>query len=106
MGYIENAEIEVVSDTNVLISFENQNDSILFNNNLELIEIKYNSIFKTNYKFVALSKFEWEKEKNKFINNKNKKYNYIVENEIISEQKKEIENIAEDIFGSDIIEIR
>ena len=104
LGYIENAGVVVVSKTNVIFSFNNESESIIFNNNVSLIEDKFNEINSVNYKFIALSLDEWNVEKNKFINNKSKNYEYINEQEI--EDDFETKNLAEDIFGNDIIEVR
>ena len=104
LGYIENAEIVVVSATNVLFSFKNDNEAIIFNKNLNIIEKKFNEYNSVDLRFFALSTIEWNNEKEKFINNKNKKYTYIDENAI--EDEFESKNIALDVFGEDIIEIR
>lgn len=106
IGYVENAKIEVVSEKNVIFSFNSLNDSIIFNENLNSIESKFNDLNKTEFKFVALSDEEWKKIRQDYINNKNKIYQYIDE---LKENTKEIiktKDIAEDIFGDKIIEIR
>lgn len=107
LGYFVNLSIEVVSSTNVIFSFPNINDAILFNNNVNIIEEYFNNVNNNVYKFIALSNDEWQLEKNKFISEKNKKYEYIDES-ILTVDEKEIKNknVAEDIFGNDIIEIR
>ena len=106
LGLIENAKIEVVSNTNVIFSFLNSNDSILFNNNLLNIEKKYNDVNNSDYKFFAISDADWNLEKQNFIKNKNKKYEYIDENVKMSNiNESELENLAQDLFGEDIIEI-
>lgn len=104
LGYIENANVMVVSKTNTLFAFEKESEAIIFNNNINIIEDKYNELNSTNYKFIALSKEEWNVEKTKFINNKDKKYEYI--EEVEDEESFEAKDLAEDIFGNDIIEIR
>jgi len=104
LGYIETAEICVVSKTNVLFSFKGESDAIIFNKNVFLIELKFNEINNSNYKFIALSNDEWNVEKNKFINNKNKIYKYINEKNI--EEEVDSKDLALDIFGNEIIEIR
>ena len=104
LGYIENANVMVVSKTNTLFAFEKESEAIIFNNNINIIEDKYNELNSTNYKFIALSNEEWNVEKTKFINNKDKKYEYI--EELKKEESFEAKDLAEDIFGNDIIEIR
>lgn len=103
LGYLENANVMVVSKTNALFVFEKESEAIIFNNNINIIEDKYNELNSTNYKFIAISNDEWNVEKTKFINNKDKKYEYIEEKE---EESFEAKDLAEDIFGNDIIEIR
>ena len=106
LGYVENGNVEVVSKTNVIFSFKSISDAIIFNKNLLSIESKYNDYNKKEYKFIGLSLDEWNVEKQEFINNKNKKYEYINEDmqEIIENIK--TKDIAENIFGEDIIEIK
>ena len=104
LGYIESASICVVSKTNVLFSFKNDIETIIFNKNITVIENQYNDTYKSDYKFIGLSNEEWNIEKNKFINNKNKDYKYISEE--IFEENIESKDLASDIFGDDIIEIR
>lgn len=107
LGYIENINIEVVSQTNVLFSFRTDAEAILFNENLILVENTFNEKNKTNYKFLALSESEWIIEKQKFIENKEKKYVYLEENiEESNNDNVKTFDLAEDIFGEDIIEIR
>lgn len=106
LGLIENAKIEVVSKTNVIFSFLNSNDSIIFNSNLIGIEKKYNDLNDSDYKFFAISDADWNLEKQNFIKNKDKKYEYIDENVKMSNiNESELENLAQDLFGEDIIEI-
>lgn len=106
LGYIETANVEVVSSTNVIFSFKSDNEAILFNNNIETIEVKYNEANNSNYKFIALPINEWNVEKQKFIDNKNKVYKYLDENDIINnESDSKAKNIADDLFGDNIVEI-
>ena len=105
LGYVETANVEVVSSTNVIFSFNSDNEAILFNNNIEIIEVKYNEANNSNYKFIALSINEWNVEKQKFINNKNKVYKYLDENDIINnESDSKVKDIADDLFGYNIVE--
>lgn len=107
LGYIENSNIEVVSPTNVLFSLKSESEAIIFNENLMSIENSFNEHNKTDYKFYALSKDEWIIEKQKFISNKNKVYEYIEEkndDKIVDSVK--TFDLAEDIFGNDVIEVK
>lgn len=106
LGYIETANVEVVSSKNVIFSFKSDNEAILFNNNIETIEVKYNESNNSNYKFIALSINEWKVEKQKFIDNKNKVYKYLDEDDIINDESdSKAKNIADDLFGDNIVEI-
>ena len=106
LGYVEEAVVEVVSKTNVIFSFKNQNEAILFNKNLETVENRYNQLFNSDYKFIALSIDEWDAEKKKFINSKNKHYEYLNENDIINnELNSKAKSIADDVFGENLIEM-
>ena len=98
--------VEVVSKTNVLFSFKSKSDALIFNNNLLSIESKYNNEYNSDYKFIALSLDEWSVEKAKFINNIEKKYEYIQEISIEKEECIRSKELATDIFGEDIIEIK
>ena len=106
LGYVENGNVEVVSTSNVIFSFKSMSDSIIFNKNLLSIENKYNETYNKNYKFIGLSQDEWNVEKQLFINNKNKKYEYIDEDKQEIKEDIKTKDIAEDIFGEDIIEIK
>ena len=107
LGFFDSLNIEVVSSTNTIFSFPNINDAIVFNNNIREIEECFNNINHLNYRFIALSNEEWLREKDNFINNKDKKYVYIDET-LIEKEENVVKNIdiAEDIFGNDLIEIR
>lgn len=106
LGYVNNMNIEVVSDEYVLFSTNNVSDSVIFNNNLENIENEFKKFIKEEYKYISLSADEWLKEKENFIKNKDKKRNLIDESTIKSEKDdNSLEDIAKDIFG-DIIEVK
>ena len=106
LGMIENVNIEVVSSTNVIFSLDKDNESVIFNDNISTIENSYNSQYNSNYKFISLSKKEWNEEKNKFIKNKNKHYEYIDELNLDTSNDSSAQDLAEDLFGNKIIEIR
>ena len=106
LGIIENVNVEVVSPTNVIFSLIKESESLIFNENIINIEDKYNEEYNNNYKFISLSKKEWDEEKKKFINNKEKKYQYIDESKNENKNESIAKNIAEDLFGENIIEVR
>lgn len=106
LGYVSSMNIQVVSDEYVLFSTDLSSDSVVFNSNLELIELEFKKILRKEYKFISLSEEEWLIEKENFIKNKDKLREYIDEKNIISKNKEisSIESDAQDIFG-DIIEV-
>ncbi len=104
LGFIENAKIEVVSITNIIFSFDSENEAILFNKNLNIIEDCYNDFNNSKLKFIGLSQEEWNKLKEDFIKNKDKYSSYI--NEDIDYDKIESVDLATQLFGKDILEIR
>lgn len=106
VGFVDNVTIEVVSDLYVLFSTKISSDSIIFNNNLNLIEEEFYKNMGNSYKFIALDSNEWKVEKEKFIKNKNQERNIIDESILKGDDTEDVEaiNSAQNIFG-DIIEI-
>ena len=59
-----------------------------------------------NYKFIALSKEEWQIAKNEYIHNKNNNIHYEYKDEIALEEKEEnIDSIVNDVFNNIKIEM-
>lgn len=104
LSLIEDLQVEVVSPTNVIFSSKSLSTSLLFNNNLELIEKEYQKHKNSTEVFICLDENRWLKEKSEFIKNKNKKYEYIEEIKTETEQT-EVYNAAKDIFADEIIEV-
>lgn len=104
LSLIEDLQVEVVSPTNVIFSSKSLSTSLLFNNNLELIEKEYQKHTNSSEVFICLDENRWLKEKSEFIKNKNKKYEYIEEIKTETEQT-EVYNAAKDIFADEIIEV-
>ncbi len=104
LSLIEDLQVEVVSPTNVIFSSKSLSTSLLFNNNLELIEKEYQKHTNSTEVFICLDENRWLKEKSEFIKNKNKKYEYIEEIKTETEQT-EVYNAAKDIFADEIIEV-
>lgn len=100
---------EVIGETNLLFTFVNNFEVVLFDRNIELVEKLLKNIFDKKYVIVAITTDEWEIEKTNFINNKNNniKYEYIEEKKKKKQTKKTtvLENTAEDIFGDDLITV-
>lgn len=107
LGFIENATIEVVSSKNVIFSFKDTSDAIIFNENVNSIEKYYNEKNNSVYKFIAISLNEWDTIRQEFIRNKDKVYSYIDENDVkyMSDEKDETFELAESLFGNDILEV-
>ncbi len=107
LGFIENATIEVVSSKNVIFSFKDTSDAIIFNENVNSIEKYYNEKNNSVYKFIAISLNEWDTIRQEFIRNKDKVYSYIDENDVkyMSDEKDETFELAESLFGTDILEV-
>ena len=106
LGFVENASIEVVSTSNVIFSLKSESEALIFNNNIELIEKSYNENNDSSYKFIGLSINEWNDEKKKFILDKSKKYEYIDEKNLNKDSEPVVQNLAEDLFGENLLEIR
>ena len=95
------------SNEYIILSSTLSDTANLVNSRLKDIEINYNNIFETNYKFIALSELEWDDEKKIYINNiKNHvAYEFIEEPSEETKKNSELEKIANDIFSEDKIEI-
>ena len=103
LSLIEDVNVEVVSPTNVIFSHKSSSTALLFNQSLNNLEQEFNNSEKYKIKFICLTSEEWEKEKQEFISNKNKKYEYIEEPN--TEKESELLTTAMDIFDENIIEI-
>ncbi|MDD2238686.1 MAG: DNA polymerase III subunit gamma/tau [Bacilli bacterium] len=105
LSLLKNTKVEVVSPTNVLISTNTYNNSVLFNLICDEISEKCKKIIGDNIKIICLDEEQWKKEKSKYIKNKKiKEYSYI-EEPVLKNNTKTI-NIATDIFGEELIEIK
>ena len=100
---------EVIGETNILFTFVNNFEVVLFDRNIEDIEKFLKTLFEKKYSVVAITNEEWNIEKKKYIQNinNNYKYEYIEEKKSKKQTKKTtvLENTAEDIFGDDIITV-
>lgn len=79
----------------------------LINNQLSKIEKLILQEENVNYKFIALSKEEWQFAKNEYIHNKNNNINYEYKDEIVLEEKQEenIDSIVNDVFNNIKVEM-
>lgn len=100
---------EVIGETNILFTFVNNFEVVLFDRNIEYIEKFLKTLFEKKYSVVAITNEEWNIERKKYIQNinNNYKYEYIEEKKSKKQTKKTtvLENTAEDIFGDDIITV-
>ena len=100
---------EVISDKNILFTFKNNFEVILFEKNIEDIQKFLKIIYDKKYLLVAVTEEEWLKIKEEYIKNiKNGiKYNYIEEKKDLKKykSKSKLETTVEDIFGEEVIKI-
>ena len=104
LSFIEDANIEVVSETNVLFSQKSSSTAILFNENVKQLESEFKIDSGIDKKFICISDKEWNKEKEKFISNKSKTYEYISEE--LEDPDEDIVKSAKGLFDDSIIEIK
>ena len=98
---------QIVTETNVLFTFKNNFDIVLFDNKIEEIQDLLRKIFEKKYSVVAVNNEEYLnilKEYKKNIDS-GKIYKYIEEPHIETKDNKntKIENTAETLFGKDCI---
>ena len=98
---------QIVTETNVLFTFKNNFDIVLFENKMEEIQDLLRKIFGKKYSVIAVNNEEYTailKEYKKNIDS-GKKYEYIEEKEeeIKHKSNTKIENTAETLFGKDCI---
>lgn len=98
---------QIVTETNVLFTFKNNFDIVLFDNKIEEIQDLLRKIFEKKYSVVAVNNEEYSsilKEYKKNIDS-GKIYKYIEEPHIETKDNKntKIENTAETLFGKDCI---
>ncbi|MCM1053065.1 MAG: DNA polymerase III subunit gamma/tau [Ruminococcus sp.] len=111
LNILLDSEIVAASDKIGIIVSNLEGTVNLINSKLTTISSEYLRVFSENYKFIALSSSNWNKEKTTYINNlKNKViYTYIEEKEEITEEENieetlSIEKTALDIFDKEKIE--
>lgn len=105
ISLLKNANIEVVSPTNVLLSSDSYSNSILFNLVCDDISIKCKEIIGEELKIVCIDSERWKKEKELFIKNKNKKIYELIKEPSKVKTNKSVE-LASNIFGEELIETK
>ena len=114
LNLLIDTNIVAASDKIAIITNDNSSTTNLINKELDLISKSYREEFNKSYEFIAITKDEWQKEKEIYVNNlKNKKeYNYIEEPKgeeitpVFKDESKDIEKAALDIFDKNKIEIQ
>lgn len=105
---LKKAEVEVVSETNIIFSYNNSFDVVIFDKNMSEIDQFVSKIYKKKYKTVCVTSVEWNMIKNEYINNVKKGIKYIIidENEkIINKKNNELERTLDNIFGDKYIKV-
>ncbi len=95
---------EVVAEKNILLTFKNNFEVVLFNKNIEEIQKFLKFIFNTKYSIVAVTVDEWKEIKAEYISNikNNYKYEYIEEKTPRKKTKNtELQDSLETIFGEE-----
>lgn len=109
ISLLKKSSVEVVSDSNIIFSFQNNFDEVLFDKNFEEIDEFISKIYGNKFKTVAITVDKWDEIKEKYINNvKNGiKYKYIDEEKNIKilPSNSELELTLNNIFGENYIKI-
>lgn len=100
---------EVVSDKNILFTFKNNFEVVLFDKNVEQIQKLLKEIFKKKFDIVAVDVSQWKNIKDKYIKDMNSgvKYTYIKDDTKDKKYKNAtaLEKEVENIFGDDLITV-
>lgn len=95
---------EVVSEKNILFTFNKEFEVILFDKNVDLIVKFLKLLYNIEYEVVGISSEDWKKIKKEYISNVKKgiKYVYtdIKKEKIVSNNVKNVEGKIENIFGN------
>ena len=105
---LKKAKVEVVSENNIIFSYNNNFDVVIFDKNMNEIDQFVSKAYKKKYKTVCVTTNEWNKIKNEYISNVKKgiKYTIIDENERITNKKNnELERTLDNIFGDKYIKV-
>ena len=113
LNLIIDSNIAAASDKIIIITNPLEGTVNLINKELTKIASEFNNKFNTSYKFIALTDYRWQQERQKYINNLKNKVSYTYMEEPPSDQTSEknsppidsIEKVALDIFDKDKIEI-
>ncbi len=95
---IKSSTLQVASDTHIIFVTSSISIKTVGNSKLYELETKFNSVVKSNYKLIFISKSDWDEFMKLY--DKNKKYDLIDESEYVNENKGTVK-AAENIFGND-----
>ena len=101
---VRNSNPQVVSSTNILFITSNESTKVVANSKLDDLEKIYNKMFATDYKMVFITNKEWQKVFDYYSSNKDKYKEYIDDEQFKTDMSDSLK-LAEDIFGSDNINI-
>ncbi len=101
---VRNSNPQVVSSTNILFITSNESTKVVANSKLDDLEKIYNKMFATDYKMVFITNKEWQKVFDDYSSNKDKYKEYIDDEQFKTDMSDSLK-LAEDIFGSDNINI-
>ena len=109
-GLLADTVPTVVGQENMILVSKYDSSAIRINNNSSVVEQLLTMIYQKKYSIIAISTEEWEKEKNKYIENikKGYKYSYVSEEEEISNlssSKTPVDKLI-DLVGEEVIEYK
>lgn len=107
---LKKGKIIVAAKDYVMLEFNDESDTSIFDLNINDIEMFFEKVFNKNYKVVSLTKNEWNTVREKYVLDKknNIKYTIIEENVVkskVENSNKELENTANNLFGDDAVSI-
>ncbi|MDE6142314.1 MAG: hypothetical protein K2G03_06890, partial [Bacilli bacterium] len=99
---IKSSTLQVASPTNIIFLTSSESIKVVGNSKLYDLESKVNSLYNTNYKFIFITKEDWDSFMKDYT--KDKKFVLMDESEYINDDTNSVK-LAEDIFGNDKLNI-
>lgn len=99
---IKSSTLQVASATNIIFITSSDSIKVVGNSKLYDLESKVNSLYNTNYKFIFITKNDWDLFMDGY--SKDKKFVLIDEIDYIEDNSNSVK-LAEDIFGNDKLNI-
>ena len=99
---MKSSTLQVASPSNIIFLTSSESIKVVGNSKLYDLESKFNSLYNTNYKFIFITKDDWDL----FMKNytKDKKFTIMDETDYIDNNTNSVK-LAEDIFGNDKLNI-